>query len=264
MLAAALLTLGTLTWRQAGLYRDDLTLFSYVVAANPSARGTHLNLSAALYKAGRYEESLAASRVAVERETHDSAGAYLNLGLSLLRLDRPEEAEAAFRSALEAEPRHRDAHQNLGEALRNQRRYEEAAAAYREAIEADPEYALAHAGLGESLHRLSRHEEALASLDRSLDLAPEAPAAGTLHLIAGQAARQLERFAESERHFRHAMQLMPGQAAPHLELAITSLRQGRNDQAEDELERALALAPDLAAAKDALGEIRRLRSRESE
>ncbi len=251
VLAAVLVLLGTLTWRQARLYRDDLTLFSHIVSFNPSARSAHLNLGVALYEAGRYEESLAAGRKAVE-QARDSANAHLNLGLSLLKLNRLEEAEAAFRSALEVDPRHRNSHQNLGETLRNRGRHEEAIVSYREAIEADPAYALAHAGLGESLYQLSRHEEALAALNQSLALDPEASAAGALHLIAGQAARELGRFAESERHFRRAMQLMPGQAAPHLELAVTSLRQDQNEQAEDDLERALNLEPTNARVLDLL------------
>ena len=259
LLAVALASLGTLTWRQAALYRDDLTLFGHIVAANPSARSAHLNLGVALFHEGRYEESLAAGRIAAE-QAPDSADAHTNSGLALLNLDRLEEAEAAFRQALEAEPRHVDARQNLGESLRRRGRHLEAIEAYRQAIAADPRYALAHAGLGESSFRLGRHEEALAGLNRSLELEPEAPAAPTLHLIAGLAARELGRFAESDRHFLAAMERMPGRAEPHLELAVNRLRQGDANGAEARLERALALDPDLPAARAELDRIRRLRA----
>ena len=61
----AVMALAVLTWRQAGVYRDEITLFSHVVALNPSARDAHLNLANALIDADRNEEALAAARIAV-------------------------------------------------------------------------------------------------------------------------------------------------------------------------------------------------------
>ena len=74
-----------LTWRQAGIYRDEVTLFSHVVALNPEARDAHLNLGNALIEAGRNEEGLAASRVAVEQRP-ESADAHSNLALAQMNL----------------------------------------------------------------------------------------------------------------------------------------------------------------------------------
>ena len=77
--AAVVVLLGVLTWRQAGICRDEVTFFSHVVALNPAARDAHLNLGSALFEADRFDEGLAVSRIAVEQRP-DSAGALANVG----------------------------------------------------------------------------------------------------------------------------------------------------------------------------------------
>ena len=61
LVVVLLALLGTRTWRQAGIYRDEVTFFSHIVSLNPEARNAHYNLSNALTKAGRREEALAAA-----------------------------------------------------------------------------------------------------------------------------------------------------------------------------------------------------------
>ena len=70
-----LVLLGVLTWRQAGIYRNEVTFFSQIVSLNPRARDAHLNLGSALFDANRLEEGLAASLFAVEQRP-DAAGAH--------------------------------------------------------------------------------------------------------------------------------------------------------------------------------------------
>ena len=60
---ALILSLAVLTYRRAGVYRDEITLFSHVVAHNPEARDAHHNLGGALSEAERFEEGLEVSLV---------------------------------------------------------------------------------------------------------------------------------------------------------------------------------------------------------
>ena len=96
--AVVVLALGMLTWRQAGIYRNQLSLFTHIIAHNPAARDAHLNLSHALIKAGRDEEALAAARIAVEQRP-DSADAHHFVGLALMNLQQFEAAVAPLRQA---------------------------------------------------------------------------------------------------------------------------------------------------------------------
>ena len=71
-----LVVLGTLTWRQAGLYRDRLTFYSHIVSHNPTARSAQYNLGTALLDAQRTEEALAAFRIATEQRPGPRQGVY--------------------------------------------------------------------------------------------------------------------------------------------------------------------------------------------
>ena len=138
-------------------------LFSHIVALNPQARDAHLNLGNALIEAGRNEDALAASRIAVEQRP-ESAAAHSNLGLALMNLERLEEAGTALRRARELDPTHQSSLQNSAELLRKQGRYEEAVEAYRTVLQRDGRFALAYAGLGDALLQLQRYEAAIDAL----------------------------------------------------------------------------------------------------
>ena len=241
-LVLVLAMLGALTWRQAGIYRDEITFFSHILAHNPDARDAHLNLVGPLSEAGRLEEALDAARAAVEQRP-DHSLAYSNLGRTLVLLKRFEDAEVVLRTALELDPRNATAHQNLGEALRQQKRYREAIATYRAALAIKRDYAAAYGGLGAALFESERYEESFSALERALALDPGAPSAGKTALFAGRAARELGRSRAAELQFRKAAALTPGSAEPLLELSKVLFAQDRAAEAEEYLERARQSQP---------------------
>ena len=169
--AAVLLLLGALTWRQAGVYRDEATFFSHVVSLNPQARDAHLNLGSALGRQGKLEEALAATRVAVELRPA-SMKARLNLCKALLDSGRPEESLAAARDAVELKPESAAAHYNAASALIALGRFGEAAQSLRRALQSEPGYKEAHSNLGAALVVLKREEEAETHLRRALRIDP--------------------------------------------------------------------------------------------
>ena len=241
-LMVVLATLGALTWRQSGIYRDDVTFFSHILAHNPKARDAHLNLVGPLSDAGRLEDALAAARVAVDQRP-GHALAYSNLGRTLVLLERFEEAEEVLRNALELDARNVTAHQNLGEALRRQKRYEEAIAMYRAALAIKGDHAAAYGGLGAALFETERYEESFAALERALALDPGAPSAGKTALFAGRAARKLGRSKAAGAQFRKAAALAPDSLEPLLELSGLLFARDRGGEAEEYLRRARELRP---------------------
>ena len=239
---AVVLLLAGLTWRQAGIYRNEVTLFSHIVALNPQARDAHLNLGNALVDSGRNEEALAATRIAVEQRP-ESADAHSNLGLALMNLDRLEASGAALRQALDLDPKHKSALQNSAELLRKQGRYEEAVEGYRAVLSQDGRYALAYAGLGDALYQLQRYEEAIEALTAALEIQPGLPFAGKLYLLMGRAARALGQLEGAEAHINRALATQPGDVASLLDLASVLRDQGRHDEADEVIDRAQALRP---------------------
>ena len=240
--AAVVLLLGGLAWRQAAVYRDEVTLFSHIVSLNPEARDAHLNLGNGLIEAGRNEDGLAASRVAVEQRP-DSADAHSNLGLALMNLEQFDAAGEALRQALQLDPKHQSALQNSAELLRKQGRYEAAVEAYRAVLKRDSRYALAYAGLGDALFQLGRYEAAVDALSMAVEIQPGLPFAGKLYVLMGRAARALGQLDSAEEHFRRAMAIEPDEAAALLDLAGVLRTQGRRDEADALMNRARELRP---------------------
>ena len=169
--AVILIVLGTLTWQQTGVYRDEVTFFTHVVSYNPTARGAQQNLGHALLVVQRPEEALAASLMATEQDP-DDVKAHANVGVALIRLGRLDEAERQLRHVLKLDPRSMIVIQNLGESLRKQGRFEEALEFYRTATQMDSGNALPHAAMGDALFHLKRYEESLQSFNQALALDP--------------------------------------------------------------------------------------------
>ena len=147
LVVVVLALLGTITWRQAGIYRDKITFFSHIVSLNPEARSAHFNLSHALGRAGRTEEALAPARMAVEQRPND-ARALCMLGSVLIHMEKFAEAEDTLRRALDIDPGHKCSRREMAHMLRMQGHLQEALEAYRALLEIYPNYALAYA-----LHR---------------------------------------------------------------------------------------------------------------
>ncbi len=297
LLVVVLALLGTMTWSQAGIYRDKITFFSHIVSLNPEARNAHFNLSQALGRAGRTEEALAPARMAVEQRP-DDARALCMLGSVLIHMERFAEAEETLRRALEIDPDHKCSRREMAHMLRMQGRREEALDAYRALLEIYPNYALAYAYVGRVLVQLQQYEEAVNPLSKALamtraasSVTAELPKPVSVHVLLGTALRELGRTRAAEDHFRQALQLdprnrealdqvaaahfrrkrfqealdlyrtlleiAPDAASAHADIGVTLYYLDRTEEAIRSLERALALDPSLETARNNLEEIRK-------
>ena len=259
LMVVVLALLGTMTWRQAGIYRDKVTFFSHIVSLNPKARNAHIYLSSALTRAGRLEEALAAARIAVEKRP-DHADTYATLGALLISTERFIEAEEILGRALEIDPSHKENRHNIAEMLRVQSRYEEALEAYRAVIEIDPEHARAHAYMGDVLVRLHRYADAVESLNKALtlikaapSLRPNLPTAGLLHALLGKASWGLGRLEAGDEYFRRALELDPNNMVTIEYVAASHFRQKRYRQALDLFRTLLEIDPERAATHAHIG-----------
>jgi len=125
---------------------------------------------------GRAGEAEAAFRTAI-RLAPRYADAYLNLSIALFAAGKPSEAEAAAATAIRLGPATAEAHNALGNALREQGKLAEAQACYREAIRLNPEYVQAYNHLAMVLEEYGRLDEAFALFGRHAEFA-YGPAAG--------------------------------------------------------------------------------------
>jgi tetratricopeptide (TPR) repeat protein len=132
MLAAVLVLFGMLTWRQAGVWRNSLTLWAHAIETGHPSSVAHLDYGQALRASGRLGEAIAQYQRAVALNP-TSGSAWYNLANGLKAINRPKEAERAYELAIQYLPWKVDAQVNLGNLYFSQGRVPEAAAQYRAA-----------------------------------------------------------------------------------------------------------------------------------
>ena len=245
-LLAILAVFGTLTWEQAGIYRDKITFYNHIVSLNPGAHSVYRSLANALIDAGQPSEALAASRVAVELRP-DSADAHVILGASFLGLGRLDEAEEGFRQALELDPDHKHARHSVAEIRRAQGRFAKSIESYLAVLEIDPDFAPAHAGMGEALFRLGRYPQAVDSLDRAASLGPLP--VGRLYLLA-EGLRRQQRFEEAVEAYRNVLEIDSKYDTAHAGMGHALFQLERYEEALESVARSISLRPESREAAD--------------
>ncbi len=218
--AAALLVLAILvplTRRQAGWWKDAITLFTHATAVTEGNWQAHKTLGFAFFTQGKVRE-----------------------------------AEREYREALRIFPGMPEVANNLGSLLVEQGRHLEAIDQFRLALRGKPTYAMAHYNLGSNLIALNRLGEAVQELRTAIDLSPRDPRP---HNNLGAALYRLGQAGDAVREYQEALRLSPGyiDARCNLALALESL--GRTDEARVEYLTAIRLQPGYAPAVQGLGRI---------
>lgn len=272
----AAVLLGVLTaagHRQTSHWRDDMTLWTYVLGCSRDNYVAHNNLGMALLLGQRVEEaedqfhkSLAANPIfakafhnlgcirmvqqrweeavaffqkAVELEP-SMAETRINMGNVLSKLGRLEEAAAQYRQALDTRPGYPEAHNNLGNLYMMKGRRDEAEAEYREALRLKPGYSEAHNNLGNALVERGRKEEGVVHLREVLRLNPANP---EVMINLGWTLFELGYVEESVAQFREALRLRPDYPQAHNNLGSALYRQGRMAEAIGHMEKSVELQP---------------------
>ena len=138
--AGLLLALGTLSWRQALVYRSLETLWTDTLQKNPNCWIAHNNLGTALFQKGNVDEAIAHYQRALQIKP-DYAEACYNLGNALLRMGSVDEAITHYQKALQIKPDYAEAHNNLGKVLIQKGSVDEAIAHYQKALQIKPDNA---------------------------------------------------------------------------------------------------------------------------
>jgi tetratricopeptide (TPR) repeat protein len=171
--AGALAGLGllTATRSEAGLYKDDVTLFGATVARNPASWMAEGNLGMAFLQRGQTAEGIAHLRRALSLKG-DYPEAENNLGIGLQMEGRPAEALPHFERAIQLRPDRPEFHSDLSTALYRTGRPRAAQAEAEAALRLNPNYAEAETNLGNALYSLGRVDDALAHFERALSIDP--------------------------------------------------------------------------------------------
>jgi protein O-mannosyl-transferase len=210
---AILATLGAVTYRQIGYWRDSPSLWLHALAVTEDNFVAHDNLAIFLAQRGREDEAVSHLRAALAIKPNDL--------LAMLNLGTYEHGRGNLSSAIE---RYRyvashaadvdlraNAYANLGSAYRQVGDYENAKLCYQAALQLTPKRPLAIVGLG----LVAEHEG---------------------------------NFAEAARQFSNAMKIQPT-AVGYVLLARAFEQDSHPNEAEAARERATQFSSDLSAAE---------------
>jgi len=152
--AAVLLLLAWRTAAYASAWRDEVTLFTAAVEAQPGSAKAHDLLGASFMAEDRPEEGARQLELAVHALSSLSEppqAQRIKLGVAYERLGRLGEAEAIYQQVLRQTPGFADATWRLGVVRWRQGRRDEAARLWEEAMAQQPDHARAMADLGLAL-----------------------------------------------------------------------------------------------------------------
>ena len=250
-----LATLGTLTWRQCGMYRDAGTLYRETLARNPACWMAHTNLGDLLSRTpGRMPEAIAHFEVALRINPRD-VNAHNDLGHALSEdPSRVPEALAEYEAALRIDPGFAPAHNNLGVALSKiPGRLPEAIVHYQAAVRLAPNAAEMHDNLGVALLKIpGRAAEATAEFEAAVRLKPGS--ADFQNNLGTALAKITGRLPEAAAHLAEAVRLNPRSAEMRGNLGVALAQMpGRLLEAIAELEAAVRIDPRSAEAHNNLG-----------
>ncbi len=224
---ALVIACGLAAHARNGVYRDEVRLFSDVVAKSPQNYRGYYNLGAALERQGRFEDALTQYQKVLDlRPGYPRALA--SLAGVLNSLGRYEEAGRHARAALERDPELSTARISLAVALGRQGRPQGEAEQLNEALRQAPRDVDALVNAGVALARRGKLSEAAEHFSRALALRPDA------FKVRYNLAMVLERqgkLEEAAQHYQAALRIDPQSAPAHHNLAVVLVRLGRAEEA---------------------------------
>jgi tetratricopeptide (TPR) repeat protein len=174
----------------------------------------------------------------VVREDPNDAQAWSNYGLSLSHLGRAAEAEFALSKAVALAPRNGEAWFHLGVVRAQRDEWSDAASAYRRAVALEPNDMIAWHRLGVALAEAGEESSASVAFERALVLSRDVPSAA-----AGPAHAETR----ADDHSQEGGEREGAREAKSwLDLALSLLALGDQDEAIAAYERAFTLDPERA------------------
>jgi len=182
------------------------------------------------------------------------------MGCDYFLLEDYAAADQWLTKSVELDPRDARARYYLGRTKYNEKRFDEAVRAFTECLKLDASNVKAADNLGLAYEGLGKTEEALAAYRNAvaLDAGAASRSLGP-YLNLGTLLAENARGSEAAPYLEQAAQIAPSDARAHRELGKAYLALNRLEEAQRELEKALALEPDSAPAHFLLAQVDRRR-----
>jgi tetratricopeptide (TPR) repeat protein len=158
--AALVIAMSFLTLRQIPLWKDSVTLWTYVIEKEPGAYNAHNNLGTEYLSRGLIDRAIEEYESAVKLYPGFSMAHY-NLGNAYRKKGNMSAAKKAWEKAVEIRPGYSPALNQLGNVALLSHSLLEARGYFDAAVRADPANAKAHYNLAFTLEKLNETDSAL-------------------------------------------------------------------------------------------------------
>jgi hypothetical protein len=175
-------TLAALSFRYAGAWFNEDTLWTHTLERNENAWQAHNRLGARKFARGHVDDVPPAADIRQRGALHhftrstalrpDLGETHNNLGTALASKGRFDEAIAEFTEAARVTPQDLRIRVNLGNSLAATGRFEEAGAIYESLLAVEPNNPMLLNNYGLTLYRRGRREEAITRFRQALAIAP--------------------------------------------------------------------------------------------
>ncbi|MEC7641421.1 MAG: tetratricopeptide repeat protein [Nitrospinota bacterium] len=155
------------TYDRNQVWRDEVTLWTDVVAKSPQKDRAHGNLGIALALRGISGPAVREFNQALSLNP-DNLKARFNLGVTYFKMGLVEKALDHYRLVLALEPNHAEAYYNMGVAYAQLGQKQKAARYYRKVLAVDPRHAKAHNNLAVFYHFHGEYAKAIEHADWAL------------------------------------------------------------------------------------------------
>ncbi len=248
-LAAYMVFPGVQTVGQTHVWKDSVTLWSYVSEKNPGSWRAWSYLGSALSDAGRLDQSVEAYEKAVATRPNFSQ-AYFELALALRRKGDLDGAIERLNKVLELDPKFGAAYSNLGLILLDRNKIPDAITRFAAALALDPGDAMLYYHMGLAEEAAGRRDSAARwyqdALNRDRRLVPALEHLGGLMLERGDLAGAIAKL-------RSVAELGAESAKAHGDLAASLKRHGDYNEAILQYKEAIRLDPRSPELQNNLG-----------
>ncbi|HEX4824241.1 MAG TPA: tetratricopeptide repeat protein [Candidatus Polarisedimenticolaceae bacterium] len=246
--AVVLTVLACVSYGQAAVWRDGLTLFGHAVEVDAGNALARMGLANELAARGRDAEAIGQYREALKSRP-DALFALERLAACLSRTGRGVEAIDVYRRILTLDPAHAVANANLGVLLMQEGKQGEADEALTQAVRSRPGDADLFATLGAVRTREGKLAEAEASFVEALRIDPgHALAHDGIAVVLGNTGRTDEAIA----HLRRSLEIDPRQSDARVNLARLLVQRREIEAARSELQEGARLSPSDPAIRQEL------------
>jgi tetratricopeptide (TPR) repeat protein len=242
------------TWKQAGYWKNDITLFQHALDVTKNNYMAHNNLGLALGN----QENMDGAYYHYYRALQIYPGyaiAHNNMGYLLAQQGKFDEAIKSYFNAIHINSDFKKAHANLANGLSKQNRIAEAIAHYKTVLRLDPYHSEAHLNLGVLFVKQGNTETAIKQFNTVLQIHDGHKAQA--HYNLGNILRDRGHIDSAINHYSEAVRTKPDFGKAYNNFGIALIQAGKIHEAGIHFQKALQINPD---NKEAYNNLKKVQS----